>query len=135
MGQDMNSTEPEIDVPKHVWEIIHEFLLGIKDPTLDFREPHIKLSLINVYPLIIFIYSILVLVGLVSNLAVLAHIVYHKLHKDETYAFLLNNCVSDIVKCVIVIPISLYVLLVNNWVLGELLCSFLPMLQVSFYWH
>lgn len=134
MGGEINSTKQDNDVPKDVWEIIHEFLLGINDPKLDLREPHIKVSLATVYPLVIFVYSILALAGLVSNLAALAHILYHKLYKDETYTFLLNNCVSDIVKGAVVIPLSLYVLLVQNWVLGELLCSVLPMLQVRVSW-
>lgn len=133
MGRDANASEPENDVPKQVWEILHEFLLGIKDPTLDLREPHLKLSFASTYVLIIFVYAVLVLGGFLGNVAVLAHITYNKLHRNETYAFLLNNCVSDIIKCVVVIPISLFVLLIQNWVLGEMLCSILPMIQVCYF--
>lgn len=126
-----NESLPEHDVPPQVWEMLHEFLLGIKNPELDLREPHLKPSLRKIYPFIIFMYSVLLAVGVLSNLAVFIHIVRHKLYKDGTYSFILNNVISDVIKCVIILPISLYVLLIQNWMLGELLCSFLPMLQVG----
>lgn len=130
-----NNTEPKNDVPKFVWDFIHKFLVDRNDQSLDFRDPHLKTAFIEVCPLIIFVYGLLVVFGFVSNLVTLAYIVYYKLYKDETYAFLLNNCVSDIIKCVVVIPISLFVLLVHNWVLGELLCPVVPMIQVSFIYN
>lgn len=127
-----NSTKQE-EAPVNIWAIIHEFILGVNNKNLDPREPHLRESVAKIYPFIVIMYSLLVLVGLCSNFAVLIHILRHKLHGDPTYGFILNNVASDIVKCVFVLPISLYVLLVQNWMLGEMLCSFLPMLQVSFH--
>ncbi|CAH1367938.1 unnamed protein product [Tenebrio molitor] len=74
-------------------------------------------------------YSLLMVTGVALNLSVFVHIIRNKLYNDVTCSFVLNNVISDIVKCVVVLPMTLYVLLVNNWILGELLCSFLPMLQ------
>lgn len=126
-----NFTEPENDVPKNVWDIIHKFLLDRNDQTLDLRVPHIKNAFIEIYPFIAVVYGVLIVFGVGSNLTAISYIIYYKLYKDETYAFLLNNCVSDLIKCVLVLPITLFVVLVNNWVLGELLCPVLPMIQVS----
>nr|CAI5837046.1 unnamed protein product [Callosobruchus analis] len=119
------------DIPPHVWAIIHKLLLGVSDPRLDLRKAHLKVSFAKIYPYVILMYGLLVITALLTNLYVFIHIVRLKLNNNCTYGFLLNNVISDIVKCVVVIPVSLYVLLVENWVLGELLCSFLPMVQVS----
>ncbi|VEN37370.1 unnamed protein product [Callosobruchus maculatus] len=124
-----NSTE-ENDIPPHVWAILHELLLGVGDQTLDLREAHLKTSFAKIYPFVIFVYGLIVAIALLTNLYVFIHIVRLKLYNNCTYGFLLNNVISDIVKCIVVIPVSLYVLLVQNWVLGELLCSFLPMIQL-----
>ncbi|KAJ3626975.1 hypothetical protein MTP99_014384 [Tenebrio molitor] len=130
--EDNYTQDVENEVPPHVWGIIHEFLLGQADPRLDLRKPHLRPSVAGSYPFILFMYSLLMVTGVALNLSVFVHIIRNKLYNDVTCSFVLNNVISDIVKCVVVLPITLYVLLVNNWILGELLCSFLPMLQVSF---
>lgn len=117
-------------IPPHVFNIIHEFLLGVDNKHLDLQQPHLRPSVAKIYPLFITIYAILIGVGVLSNLAAFIHIVRHKLYNDATYSFIINLLVSDVIKCVCVLPISLYVLLVQNWILGEVLCSTLPMLQV-----
>ncbi|XP_018328527.1 alpha-1A adrenergic receptor [Agrilus planipennis] len=119
----------EDEMPPHVYEILHEFLLGVNDKDLDLRQPHMRPSMANIYVFFLFIYAILIVVGVLINLAVLLHIFRYKLYQEPTYAFMVNGSISDILKCIVVLPISLYVLLIQNWVLGELLCSFLPMVQ------
>ncbi|XP_030754651.1 neuropeptide Y receptor type 5-like [Sitophilus oryzae] len=105
------STSQEVNVPPHILAIVHQLLLEIGgDKNLDLREPHPKKSLEGIASYIIFAYG-------------------YRLYKDPTYSFIINNAVSDFIKCVVVLPITLYVLLVQNWMLGELLCTFLPMLQ------
>jgi hypothetical protein len=131
--EDNYTQDVENEVPPHVWGIIHEFLLGQADPGLDLRQPHLRPSVASSYPFILFMYSLLMVTGVALNLSVFVHIIRNKLYNDVTCSFVLNNVISDIVKCVVVLPMTLYVLLVNNWILGELLCSFLPMLQVSFF--
>lgn len=132
MDGNTNHNETESDVPKEVWDIVHKFLLDQDDPTLNLREPHLKVVFVKILPLIIFVYGILIFCGTVGNLGAIGYIIYHKLYKDQMHAFILNNCVNDLIKCVVVIPISLFILVVHNWVLGELLCPVVPMIQVSF---
>lgn len=132
MSKELTSTpKPTEEIPPHIWAIIQQLLLGVStDKKLDLREPHPNKSLEGVASYIIFAYGVLVVYGVLSNILLFIHLMQYRLNKDATYAFILNNAISDIVKCVIVLPISLYVLLVQNWMLGELLCTFLPMIQV-----
>lgn len=118
------------DVPQHILNIIGTFMLGVQNGKIDVQKPHIRVSVANIYPFIVTMYAILIITGVLSNLAVFFHIAKHRLYKDATYSFIINNVVSDVIKCVCVLPMTLYVLLVQNWMLGELLCSFLPMVQV-----
>lgn len=125
-----NTQELLANLRPEVYDIMHQYLAGRDDKSLDLREPHLRPSVASSFPFILFMYGLLMVTGLGLNLSVCVHVIRNKLFKDETYSFILNNAVCDIVKCVAVLPITLYVLLINNWVLGELLCSFLPMLQV-----
>lgn len=133
MDNDHNDTlKKRLDeAPQYILDVITEFIWGVKNGKIDVQKPHIRKSVINVYPLIVTMYAILIITGIVTNLSVFVHVIRHKLYKDSTYCFVINNVISDIVKCLFVLPITLYVLLVQNWMLGELLCSFLPMVQVK----
>ncbi|XP_060524401.1 orexin/Hypocretin receptor type 1 [Cylas formicarius] len=117
------------DVPPYIWEIAHQLLLGVDDKKLDLREPQPKKSLESAAAYIIFVYGLLAVYGVFSNLMLFVHILRYRLYKDPTFSFIINNVVSDVMKCVVVLPMTLYVLLVQNWMLGELLCTFLPMIQ------
>lgn len=118
------------EVPEHILQVIESFVLGVAHHEIEIGKPYIRKSVTNIYPFIVTMYAILIIVGVISNLAVFYHIIRHKLYEDATYSFILNNVISDIIKCVCVLPVSLYVLLTQVWMLGELLCSFLPMIQV-----
>jgi hypothetical protein len=57
-------------------------------------------------------------------------IVKHRLYKDPTNGYIVNLKTADI-KCVLVLPVSPTILLVQNWIFHSFLCFFLPMLQVG----
>jgi hypothetical protein len=84
-----------------------------------------------VFPLFVVLYALVVAVGTVSNVAVVWTVVNHRLYKDPTYGYIINLAIADVIKCVLVLPVSLTILLVQNWVFGSFLCFFLPMLQVG----
>ncbi|XP_030754659.1 orexin receptor type 1-like [Sitophilus oryzae] len=126
----INTTSTPQDLDPHILNIIHQVLTGYSsEKKLDLREPQPKKSLEGIASYIVFAYGTLLTYGILSNVLLFFHIIQYRLYKDPTYSFIINNAVSDIVKCVVVLPITLYVLLVQNWMLGELLCTFLPMLQ------
>lgn len=110
--------------------IIH-FLAGIRNDTVDFSRPHLRPSVATIYPLFVFLYALLVTSGVVANMAMIGSIMKDKLYRDQTYCYLINLALANIVECIFVLPISLTILLVQNWIFGSFLCYFLPMLQVS----
>jgi len=83
----------------------------------------------NIYPLFVTLYVALALIGTVSNLAMIVSLL-RKRRKEPLHGLMVNLALSDVVKCVLVLPVSLAVLLIHNWVFGATFCYILPMLQV-----
>ena len=118
-------------IPDRWLSVIAQFLMGLRNDTeTDFSKPHLRPSVVRVYPLFLFLYAVVIGVGTVSNIAVICTIFKHRLYRDPTYGYIVNLAIANIVKCVLVLPISLTILLVQNWIFGSFLCFFLPMLQV-----
>lgn len=91
---------------------------------------HFKPIVSSIYPLFLLQYGLLMVGGAMSNVLIAWHILKQRLYKDVTHALVLNLVLSHCVQCCVVVPMTLTVLLVQNWVLGCFLCYFLPMLQV-----
>jgi hypothetical protein len=130
----MGSLRPEDmnGVPDKRLSIIAQFMMGLRNGSgVDFSKPHLRPSVTQVFPLFVFLYALVVVVGAVSNVAVIWTVVKHRLYKDPTYGYIVNLATADIIKCVLVLPVSLTILLVQNWVFGSFMCYFLPMLQVG----
>lgn len=104
---------------------------NINDSTFDFAQPHLKPIVKHTYPIFILQYGLLAVFAVLSNIAVLAYIVRLRLFYDSTHAFVVNLAVCHIVQCVITLPITLMVTIIQNWIFGNFLCFFLPFLQVS----
>jgi hypothetical protein len=112
--------------------LIAQIVGGLKNDTgMDFSQPHLRPSVASVFPLFVFLYALVVIVGTGSNLAVIWTVIKRRLYRNPTYGYIINLAIADIVKCVVVLPISLTILLVQNWIFGSFLCYFLPMLQVG----
>lgn len=95
----------------------------------DFRTPHIKPALRYVYPLFVLIHMFIFIGGTVGNLLMLAVVSRRRLYHDPLFFFLGNLALSDMLKALVVLPITLANLLLQNWVLGSFLCYFLPMMH------
>lgn len=122
------------DVPDKYFLIIAHFLTGHYNDTdaIDrFNGPILKASIKNVYWIFLIQYAILAMMGIVMNIAIIAYIVYHRLYRDVTHAFIINLAFCHFVQCAVVLPVTLMVMLIQNWIFGQFLCFFLPMLQVS----
>jgi hypothetical protein len=119
-------------IPDKWLNVVAQFIMGLRnDSGLDFSKPHLRPSVARVFPLFVFLYALVVAVGTISNLAVIWTVVKHRLYRNPTYGYIINLAIADIIKCVLVLPISLTILLVQNWIFGSFLCFFLPMLQVG----
>lgn len=99
------------------------------DTSFDFTQPYIKKSLKYVYPIFMFLYASVGLIGMIGNISMLIVMGKRRLFQDPTFFFLGNIAFADLIKCVFVLPISLANMLVHNWIFGSFLCFFLPMIQ------
>ncbi|KAH8246419.1 hypothetical protein KR026_009875 [Drosophila bipectinata] len=116
---------------KYTMAIAH-FLDLQENDTLDMEQlkgPILKSTIKSVYWLFLIQYAALALLGVVLNVAIVVYIMYHRLYKDVTHAFIINLALCHFVQCALVLPISLMVMLLQNWIFGQFLCFFLPMLQ------
>jgi hypothetical protein len=98
--------------------------------SIDYSEPMLKPVVWNTYPIFLVQYGMLALFSVCSNLLVIAYIMRFKLYRDVTQAFLVNLSLCYFMQSLVVLPLSLAVLLIQNWIFGQFLCFFLPMLQV-----
>lgn len=116
----------------HQWlGVLSSIITGQLNETHDTSAPILKPIVRNIYPIFMLQYGLLMLVGAAANVLVGYHVMRRKLYRDVTHALLLNLVLSHCVQCFVVVPMTLTVLLVQNWVFGQFLCYFLPMLQVS----
>lgn len=105
-------------------------LTGANDSeNIDFNTTRIKPTLQYIYPFFLFLYIAVGLFGLFSNLSLLIIVVRRGWFVDPTFFFLGNLALSDIIKCLFVLPITMANLIIHDWIYGSFLCYFLPMLQ------
>uniref|UniRef100_A0A336MVP9 CSON008356 protein n=1 Tax=Culicoides sonorensis TaxID=179676 RepID=A0A336MVP9_CULSO len=105
------------------------------ETSFDFAQPHLKPLVKNTYPIFILQYGLLAVFAVLSNIAVLAYILRLRLFYDSTHAFVVNLAICHIAQCVITLPITLMVTIIQNWIFGNFLCFFLPFLQNSKYYY
>lgn len=130
----MQTTREDLaSIPDQYLETIAHYLIGLKNLSKyeDLSKPQLRPSVVKIYPLFILLYALIIVIGIMANFGMIYHISRNKLYRDPTYAYLVNIAISDIVKCIFVLPITLAVLLIQNWIFGKFMCFFLPMLQVS----
>lgn len=112
---------------------IYKFLLDVNfTEHLDLSEIHLRQVFKPAYPLaiVLLFYGALIFFGLIGNLTVFGVIWRRKLYqKDNIQACVLNLTIAFLTQLVVVIPLSLFVLLVHNWVLGSIVCYTLPIIQ------
>ena len=74
----------------------------------------------------------MILVGIIVNAVISAVITRRKLYlTDNTHLCVLNLSVAFLIQLIVVVPLTLFVIVVHNWVLGSFICYSLPILQVS----
>ncbi|CAK9291227.1 unnamed protein product [Gordionus sp. m RMFG-2023] len=110
-------------------EQILQMMNNLHNETVDFRKPHIRNSLRYVFPLFMFLHVIVAMAGISSNIYMIKEIFGGGFYKNPTFMLIANLGLSDLIKCILVLPITLAHLLIQNWLFGSFLCIFLPMLQ------
>lgn len=126
-----NDPEDSTQLPELWLHAIRLILLKEYNNSVNFHEPHIRHSFTNNYVFFIVWYGLLVAAGTALNLSVIFHILKKRLYYDPTYCFIINLALSNLVMSLLVLPLSLMVLLIENWMYGQFLCFFTPMIQVG----
>ncbi|KAJ6638993.1 Neuropeptide Y receptor type 2 [Pseudolycoriella hygida] len=118
------------DVPDHLMNIIMHYITGFHNLSArEISDPIIKPALQQFYIVFIVQYAILVVGGIVSNVYIIYYIVRYKLYTDVTHAFMMNLSICHCIESAFVLPMTLMVIIVQNWVYGQFMCFFLPLLQ------
>ena len=106
---------------------------SIGNHTEDFSKPHLNPYFKDVYPVIIGAYSFLILFATLTNVGMAFNIFKHNLHQNPTCAFLINIAFANIFHVAFVLPITLAVMLMSNYIFGQFMCYCLPMFQVGLF--
>ncbi|XP_058445336.1 uncharacterized protein LOC131426540 [Malaya genurostris] len=122
------------NVPDNFLATVVQVVLGIvgdHNETLhgDYSRPVLKPVVSRIYPLFIIIYAIPAALGIATNVLIVSYICKYRLNRDATQAFVVNLAVCHTVQCAFVLPITLAVMLIQNWIFGQFMCFFLPLLQ------
>lgn len=123
----------QLDHIPHTWlGVVVDYMRGFRNDTTDFNRPQLRAFVRHTYPAFVCGYSALIMAGALCNAYVLAIVARKRLYAvDPVYVYVANLAVTGIIECISVLPISLMVLLIQNWIFGRFLCFFLPMLQVG----
>ncbi|XP_013782397.1 neuropeptide Y receptor type 6-like [Limulus polyphemus] len=122
------------DIPDHYVGMVIHFFMHFHNDTTDFKTPHLRPSLKNSFPLYLILYGLVGALGLFLNANMLRRIFLFREHCENIDKYLASNAVNDMFKCIVVMPVSLAILALQNWIFGSFLCHFLPIAQdVPFY--
>lgn len=120
------------ELPDDMLIPIYHYITGIHNATdKDVTELILKPGLSHVYIFFIIQYGLLSLCGVVLSIYTIGYILRYKLYRDVTQAILVNLSLCHFVQCAFVLPITLLLILAQNWVFGQFMCYFIPILQVS----
>ncbi|XP_013790487.2 neuropeptide Y receptor type 5-like [Limulus polyphemus] len=122
------------EIPEHYLGMVIHFFMHFHNDTTDFKTPHLRPALKNVFPLYLVLYGLVGAAGLFLNANMLRRILLRRKHCENIEKYLASNALNDMFKCIVVMPVSLATLALQNWILGRFLCHFLPIAQdVPFY--
>ncbi|CAO1338270.1 unnamed protein product [Diamesa serratosioi] len=95
----------------------------------DFSQPIVREALEKYLPFLFCLYGLLMVIGVTGNIVLIAYIVKQKLYYNETHGFIINLALCQILQCSFVLPITILIIVLQNWIFGQFLCFFVPMLQ------
>lgn len=118
---------------KRSWyEFVISYVEGNHNNSAEMSKPHLRHTFVNSSEFVIFVYLLISVCGVIVNTIEIYFIIKYRLFRDATYVYLINLSLADLVKCLFVLPFSVTMLLLQNWLFGGFMCYFIPMLQVSY---
>ena len=116
-----------------VYKFLKDMKFGVEED-LDLTQIHLRpvFKPASVLGITLLFYGALILVGIVVNAVISAVITRRKLYlTDNTHLCVLNLSLAFLMQLIVVVPLTLFVIVVHNWVLGSFICYTLPIIQVS----
>ncbi|KAG8312798.1 hypothetical protein J6590_015983 [Homalodisca vitripennis] len=110
--------------------VVLRWLEGWKNDSADLRAPQVKASMTGLYPGLVVLYSLVLVGAAVLNGALIYTVLRHRLYN---LGLLLSLAISNLLLSCFVLPPTVAVLILHNWLLGRVLCHLLPLVQVSVY--
>ncbi|CAF0894709.1 unnamed protein product [Brachionus calyciflorus] len=92
---------------------------NINETSNNFQDE--KLSLYYIVSML-FVLSSIVLTTLIGNFLVITAILTTKSLKTVTNSFILSLAVADTLVAIFVLPLSIYMVIFNKWIFGDLIC-------------
>ncbi|XP_029366631.1 neuropeptide Y receptor Y8b isoform X1 [Echeneis naucrates] len=74
-------------------------------------------------------YSAIMAVGLIGNSCLVYVIMRYKEMRNVTNIFIVNLSCSDILMCIVCLPVTIIYTLMDHWILGDTLCKLTPFIQ------
>ena len=87
----------------------------------DFSQPIVREALEKYLPFLFCLYGLLMLIGVIGNIVLIAYIVKQKLYYNETHGFIINLALCHILQCSFVLPITILIIVLQNWIFGKFL--------------
>lgn len=78
---------------------------------------------------LIIAYSTVMAVGLIGNSCLVFVITWHKEMRNVTNIFIANLSCSDILMCIVCLPVTIVYTLTDRWIFGDALCRLTPFVQ------
>lgn len=93
------------------------------------KKTRVKPALQEIFYIFIVLYGIVGLVGTVASITMMVNICRRHVVSVPTFALLTNLAFCSLITALGVLPLTLVVLLMKNWVFGSVICFLYPMLQ------
>ena len=123
------------EIPWKLWPKLKYTLDAFPNET-DFSNPHIRPTLHSTYPFILAFYVVVMVLGVILNFMMLfkainiTKVLRERQNYFSEYVFIANVAIQNIM-CMLVLPLSLSILLIQNWIFGSTFCSLESFMQVS----
>ncbi|XP_071783977.1 neuropeptide Y receptor Y8b [Centroberyx gerrardi] len=91
--------------------------------------PEVCPSSVSGATFLIVAYSTVIAVGVIGNACLVFVITRQKEMRNVTNIFIANLSCSDILMCIVCLPVTIIYTLMDHWILGEALCKLTPFVQ------
>lgn len=93
------------------------------------KKTRVKPALQEIFYVFVVLYSIVGVIGTCGSISMMVNVFRRHVMSVPTFALLTNLALCSLITALGVLPLTLSVLLLKNWVFGSVICFLYPMLQ------